>query len=181
MTKRKHCTYDRRGFCKSRRHCPFFYTSIVCTAFVVFGECRKSRCIKRHPKTCDAFFESQCRWCKKCAYLHRESMVKIIVEYEKKAEKVVNELFHDDEETIDTDTNKIDKNLQCRIMETVEFDKEDGTDHKHPEESLEEFIAKAKAFDLSTESLDDDDESIETIMAKARAFAEEDDNENILH
>ena len=46
----KQCTYDRRGFCKSKRNCPF----------VVFGECKKSRCIKRHPKTCYAFFESRC-------------------------------------------------------------------------------------------------------------------------
>ena len=44
-------------------------------------------------------------------------------------------------------------------------------------------MAKARAFDISTESLDanGDDESIETIMAKAKAFAEEDDDQNRLH
>ena len=117
MTKRKHCTYDRRGFCKSRRNCPFFHTSIICTEFVVFGECRKSRCLNRHPKTCDTFFESRCQWGNKCAYLHREEMVQIIVEYEKNAQEVVNEdvsedVSDNDEETIDT--NSMSMNLQCR-------------------------------------------------------------------
>ena len=168
------CKFSDKGFCKKRQDCLYPHPRLICQKFFETDKCEYSKtCPFRHPKKCKFGYKCFRRW-SHCQYLHTDD--------EERHEAETND---DKEETVDEVDNDIDEdksesnNIPAKEISTDDkFDREQDKDHEYPQESLEEIMAKARAFDISTESLDanGDDESIETIMAKAKAFAEEDDD-----
>ena len=159
----KQCEYDRNGFCKMRERCVNLHASEICDDYVVVGVCSKPICVKRHPKLCFNFIQTQCRWGELCKYLHREQMIKIITQYEIERKKVKNDKNHDACATI-IDHEDSNENLESATISEMDENNEVVVDEDE-EKSIEFFMAKAKAFDDPDDEFDN--ETIETIMAKA--------------
>ena len=68
---RKHCRYNRRGYCRQQEGCPYYHTNEVCEAYVATGICCRQNCRLRHPKICR--YGTQCYRGKRCQYLHYNS------------------------------------------------------------------------------------------------------------
>ena len=65
---RKHCRYNRRGYCRQQENCPYYHTDEVCETYVATGVCCRQNCRLQHPKLCR--YGNQCYRGKCCQYLH---------------------------------------------------------------------------------------------------------------
>jgi hypothetical protein len=124
IVKPKQCRYDRKGFCNKRERCLFFHTQRVCEDYVVIGVCSQENCEQRHPQNCHSFLQSQCKWGKRCKYLHKEQIIEKIIksqanekESNKDAIKVVETEEEDPLSNCNECTNE-DKCIGC-IMQRV--------------------------------------------------------------
>ena len=94
-------------------------------------------------------------------------MVKIFVEHEKNAQEFMAEVSDNDKMTMDTESDSMSKNLQCRECT-------DGND-----------CFNCIMMNIAAESLDySDDETIESIMGQTKAFEDnegKESDENINH
>ena len=61
------CRYFNSGYCKYKNNCKFIHPSEICKD----SECRKDKCLKRHPKACKWYRgESGCKRGNTCEYSH---------------------------------------------------------------------------------------------------------------
>ena len=178
--KLKQCRYNRKGYCKMKDECPFYHSSAICVNFVVFGVCSEPSCLERHPQTCYNFLQSECRWGKRCKYLHREQMIQIIIANDKANENSEKE-YSNEGKIVD----------QINIERKDEFNQIKCKECTKESECIDCIMKKAlsddflKCDDCTTENACAEcevingeylEESIESIMAKAKAFEDEDDN-----
>ena len=131
----------------------FFHTQRVCEDYVVIGVCSQENCEQRHPENCHSFLQSQCKWGKRCKYLHKEQII----------EKIIKSQATEKENHKDTikgaETEEEDPISNCN--ECTNEDKCIGCIMRHVNNDSFECL--------------DDTESIESIMKKAKAFEKDED------
>ena len=144
-----------KGFCNKRERCLFFHTQRVCEDYVVIGVCSQENCEQRHPQNCHSFLQSQCKWGKRCKYMHKEQII---------------------EKIIKSRGNKKENHKDA--IEVVETEEEDPLSNCNECTNEDKCIGciMQRVYNDSFECLDDSDtESIESIMKKAKAFEKDED------
>ena len=56
----KLCLFDKRGYCKEKDGCKFFYAEQICEIYLENNVCWRDNCRKRHPKQCLYFLRGNC-------------------------------------------------------------------------------------------------------------------------